>query len=197
MTATFVSYTASKTLKNALLIFCSLVLLWATTINAGEKLGGNFSLTTHKNEPFSLDSIKGKVGLVFFGFTHCPDVCPDTLGRINVLMSNLEDKSQDIQPLFITVDPERDTPEVLATYVKYFHPSILGLTGTTEQIDKVIKQYRSNYSHGEKNESGAYSVNHSSNLYVIGRDGELAQIIQYGTPQKMMEQRVLTQLEQS
>ncbi len=157
-------------------------LLASYSIAKDDKVGGNFELTTHLNEPYSLANSKGKVVLLFFGFTHCPDVCPNTLSTIQTVLNQLGDQAKLVQPLFITVDPERDNPKILNEYLKYFSNNIIGLTGKIENIDKVIKQFRAFYSYEGNVSAGAYTVDHTSNLYIINTDGEVANIMQYGLP---------------
>src|SRR5918996_3071934 len=107
----------------------------ATT--AEVQIGGPFALVDHTGHTVTDADYRGKLMLVFFGFTHCPDVCPTTLQEIASALDVLGDEAGRVQPLFITVDPERDTPEVMAGYVDLFHPGIVGLTGTPEQVASV------------------------------------------------------------
>ena len=156
-------------------------------------LGGNFELTTHWNEPYTLSSSKGQVVLLFFGFTNCPDVCPNTLGTIKSVLTQLGKRASHVQPLFISVDPERDTPETLANYLEYFGNRFIGLTGSTKEIDTVVKQFGSFYYTRGKNFSEApYSIDHTSNLYVIDTDGEVASILPYGTPRQVLLKNIET-----
>lgn len=152
--------------------------VWSTAV-AGNELGGDFSLTDHDNRPFELQQLRGKVVLVFFGYTSCPDVCPTELGRMAKILRAFEDKSDDVQGLFVTVDPDRDSPQILKEYTAYFSKKLQGLTGSREQIDKVAKLYRVNY-RIDINENNRIIVDHSSNLYVIGKQGELNTIIPFG-----------------
>lgn len=147
-------------------------------------VGGEFKLTTHLNQPYSSNEAKGKVVLVFFGFTHCPDVCPNTLSTIQTVLGQLGEQAHKVQPLFITVDPKRDTPETLSNYLKYFGNNFIGLTGTSEEIDNVIKQFRGFYSYEGNVTSGHYTVDHTSNLYIIDTNGEVTNIIPHGLPAK-------------
>ncbi len=149
-----------------------------------DKVGGEFELTSHLNEPYSSIDTRGKVVLVFFGFTHCPDVCPNTLSTIQTVLSQLGDQANKVQPLFITVDPKRDTPETLSNYLKYFGNNFIGLTGTSHEIDNVIKQFRGFYSYEGNVASGHYTVDHTSNLYIINTTGEVTNIIPHGLPPK-------------
>jgi protein SCO1 len=157
-------------------------------------LGGDFALTTHEGANFSLSEARGKVVLMMFGFTHCPDVCPDTLARVKAVMQKLGPEAERVQPLFITVDPTRDTPEVLAAYVRYFDPRLLGLTGTPEAVDAVVRQYRAHYRLGEGEN---YKVDHTAHLFMIDAEGKLARIFPYGLPTEELQNAVKALLQSS
>ena len=166
-----------------------------TQVKATE-LGGDFELTAHTGDIFKLSDIKGKVGVIFFGFTHCPDVCPNTLLEIQRLLASLGDQSDKIQVLFISVDPKRDTTEKLESYVNYFNKNIIGLTGTDEQIATVLKQYRGTVSFSGDTSSDTYSVDHVANMYLINKQGEIGSIILPRTPYAVLEQQVRKLIEQ-
>lgn len=159
-------------------------------------LGGNFELTTHLGEAFSLNDIAGKVAILFFGFTHCPDVCPTTLLEIQRLLSNLGDQSETVSVLFVSVDPKRDTPEKLNSYVTYFNENIIGLTGSQEQLSQVLAQYNSNVQLMGDTDSENYNVEHSANLYLIDKQGNLGSIILPRTPYEVLEQQVRKLIDQ-
>jgi cytochrome oxidase Cu insertion factor (SCO1/SenC/PrrC family) len=157
-------------------------------------IGGDFQLTSHLGEPFSLQDIRGKVAILFFGFTHCPDVCPSTLLDIQRLLVNLGDQADEVSVLFVSVDPKRDTPEKLASYVQYFNKNIIGLTGTNEQIRSVLERYNSS---AKIDGSGDhYTVEHTANLFLINRQGDLSSIILPRTPHSVFEQQVRKLIEQ-
>lgn len=165
--------------------------LFSSPIHANNsRLGGEFELTAHTGEAFKLSDINGKVGVLFFGFTHCPDVCPNTLLEIQRLMVSLEDQAKDLQVLFISVDPKRDTPEILDSYVKYFNKNIIGLTGSDEQINKVLKQYNGKVSFSGDTDTDTYNVEHVANIYLINKDGDIGSIILPRTPYEVLEQQV-------
>lgn len=175
-----------------LLLFISFLSL---VCNADEsKIGGNFELTSHLNKPFSLADARGKVVLLFFGFTHCPDVCPNTLSTIQTVLGQLGEDAQHIQPIFITVDPQRDTPKILSNYLKYFGSNFIGLTGTTEDIDKIVKQYQGFYAYEGNVAENHYTVDHTSNLYIISASGEVTNIVPYGLPAEVILNAVQKQL---
>ena len=145
-------------------------------------LGGDFVLTSHRNKPYALHEASGKVVVLFFGFTHCPDVCPTTLSVIQTVLEQLGNDAKHVQPLFVSVDPQRDTPAVLQNYLKYFSSSFIGLTGPIEEIDDVVKQFKGFYSYTGDASTGTYSVDHTSNIYLIDPKGVVTTIIPYGIP---------------
>jgi len=168
-------------LRNVVLFIC---LLSPPLASSESQIGGEFELTSQFNQPYSSVEAHGKVVMLFFGFTHCPDVCPNTLGTVQTVLGQLGKQAKDVQPIFITVDPQRDKPEALKEYLQYFDNDYIGLTGTSEEIDKVVKQYQGFYSYKGNIESGQYSVDHTSNLYIINTTGEVTNIMPYGLPPK-------------
>ena len=159
-------------------------------ISTAWAIGGDFELTSHRGEPFKLSDINGKVGVIFFGFTHCPDVCPNTLLEIQRLLADLGEESSHVEVLFISVDPKRDTPEKLDSYVNYFNKNITGLTGSTEQIDEVLKLYNGKVSFTGDTNSDTYNVEHNANLFLINKQGEVGSIILPRTPFAVLLQQV-------
>jgi protein SCO1/2 len=135
-------------------------------------IGGPFTLEDGAGKPVTDRDFRGKYMLVYFGYTFCPDVCPTTLNAVADAMDKLGIASSHIQPLFITVDPKRDTPAVVKQYAAAFGPAILGLTGTPEQIAQAAKEYRVYYAeHRTGPGPNDYAMDHSSVLYLIGPDG--------------------------
>ncbi len=175
------------------LLIC-IVLLTNCSFAKDEEIGGNFILTSHLNESYSLADSKGKIVLIFFGFTHCPDICPNTLSTVQTVLSQLNKQADLVQPLLITVDPKRDTPDILKEYLKYFSNNFIGLTGTSEEIDKVVKQYHGFYSYEGDVTNNAYSVDHSSNLYIIDTQGKVVKIMPYGLPPQAITDVILNLL---
>jgi len=144
--------------------------------------GGDFTLQS-ANGPVSLHDLHGKVVLVYFGYTFCPDICPTSLAFTSQAL-NMLDKNElaRTQVLFISVDPERDTLEKLKEYGAFFHPSILGLTGTPQEIATAARLYGASYARQNTGSAGGYVVDHSASTYVVDPDGKLAATLQHGTP---------------
>ncbi len=163
----------------AILFIC---LLPSLASSDGEIIGGDFELTSQFNKPYSMADARGKVVLLFFGFTHCPDVCPTTLSTIQTVLGQLGERAKQVQPIFVTVDPQRDKPEILKSYLQYFSNNYIGLTGTIEDIDKVVKQYQGFYSYMGNVSANQYMVDHTSNLYIINTMGEVTNVMQFGLP---------------
>ncbi|MCJ2080915.1 SCO family protein [Methylobacterium sp. J-090] len=132
-------------------------------------VGGPFTLTDQDGRRVSERDFAGRTHLVFFGFTHCPDVCPTTLQQIGDVLQALGPKARDTKALFIAVDPERDTPAALKTYLASFDPRIVGLTGTQEEIAAVVKGYRA-YIRKVPTKDGDYTMEHTALVYVM--DGQ-------------------------
>lgn len=141
----------------------------------GEALiGGSFEAMDHTGEPITDKDLLGKYALIYFGFTYCPDICPTTLLIVaNVLDGLNEARASQLTPVFVSVDPARDTVEVMANYVSNFHPKLIGITGTKEQIDRIAKAYKVYYQVVENEDSAlGYQVDHSGFLYLMGPDGK-------------------------
>ncbi len=137
----------------------------------GVEIGGDFQLTDHNGHPRSLSDFRGKVVAVFFGFTHCPDVCPTTLAELAQTVKRLGARGDEVQILFITVDPARDTQKVLAQYVTAFDPRFLGLYGDPATTAKAAAAYKVFFAPQPPNASGNYTVDHSAAIFVIDRRG--------------------------
>ena len=143
---------------------------------AGADIGGDFTLTDSKGKPVRWGDFAGKYRVVYFGYTFCPDVCPTDMQRVaqglKLLKGSDPAKAAKIIPLFITVDPERDTREVVGEFAAAFSPDIIGLTGTPDQIAAAAKAFRIVYSKGEPTPDGGYLVDHLRVTYLFGPDGE-------------------------
>ena len=141
-------------------------------------MGGDFTLSSVSG-PVSLSDFEDKAVLVFFGYTHCPDVCPTELVRMGHVLNNLTaSEREQVRSLFVSIDPARDTLQRITEYVNFFHPSIIGLTGTNEQIHQVAQQYFVLYQKSEDSASDSgYLMDHSIKTYLVGRDGRLAAVL--------------------
>jgi protein SCO1 len=133
-------------------------------------IGGPFNLIDQDGQPFSDHDLKGKTFLVFFGFTHCPDVCPTTLFEISEIMRTLGSEADRTAALFISVDPERDTPEAMKDYLSSFDPHLRGLTGDAAALAAVAKAYRVYYKKVPL-EGGDYTMDHTAIVYLMDKDG--------------------------
>lgn len=145
----------------------------------GASFGKSLALTDHNGQPRTLGDFRGKVVTLFFGFTHCPDVCPTTLVEMASVMKELGPDAERLQVLFVTVDPERDTAEVLKRYVPAFHPSFLGLTGSADEITLTAKEFKI-FFQKQKLPSGGYTMDHSAGTYILDGEGRLRLFAQYG-----------------
>lgn len=171
------------------LALCSLVLLasceqeqkefYATDVT-GAAFGQEFELIDHHRQVRHLRDFRGKVTVMFFGFTHCPDACPTTLAELAGVVRKLGDAAQRVQVLFVTVDPERDTPDILAAYVTAFNSDFIGLTGSPEQIAAVAREFKIVYQKVEGSSPGIYSVDHSAGTFVFDTQGRLRLYVRYG-----------------
>jgi len=143
---------------------------------AGAAIGGDFALTNSKGETVRWNDFAGKYRIVYFGYAFWPDVCPTDMQRVaqglRVMQEQDPAKAAQIQPIFITIDPERDTQEVVGEFAAAFSPDIIGLTGTPEQIAATAKTFKIFYAKGEPLEGGGYLVDHSNIVYLFGPEGE-------------------------
>lgn len=166
---------------------------WATNGGAGllggpkqtgrALIGGAFSLTDHQGKSVTEADFRGHHTLVYFGYTFCPDVCPMELQAISEALEQLGPKAEGVIPLFITVDPERDTVPVLADYVENFHPRLRGLTGTLEEVRVAARAYRVYFKNADElGEGDDYFVDHTSLIYFMGPEGDYITHFTFGTP---------------
>ena len=143
---------------------------------AGAAIGAEFTLTGEDGDPVSWSDFDGQYRTLYFGYAYCPDVCPVDTQRAMAGLKAFEQANPElgaqIQPLFVSVDPARDTPAVLAEFTDSFHPRLIGMTGTKEQIDAVTEAFAAVYSIEEPNEAGGYLVGHTNITYLFGPDGE-------------------------
>ncbi|WP_422369157.1 SCO family protein [Pelagibius sp.] len=138
-------------------------------------IGGPFTLTDHQGQRRSEADFEGRYMLIFFGYTYCPDICPTSLSTItqglDILAETSEAKAAAVTPVFVSVDPARDTTEALAQYVDHFHPSMVGMTGSEEEVAAAAKAYRVFYKKVEQADASDYLVDHSSIIYLMAPDG--------------------------
>ncbi len=145
----------------------------------GAGFGREINLTDHNGRPRTLADFRGKVVTVFFGFTHCPDVCPTTLAEMAQVAKALGPDADKLQVLFVTVDPERDTPELLKQYVPSFNPAFLGLYGDRDATARAAKEFKVFYQK-QPAKDGGYSVDHGAGTFILDREGRLRLFAQYG-----------------
>jgi protein SCO1/2 len=153
----------------------------AVVSSGAADIGGPFTLIDQRGQPFTDRSLSGKPALVFFGFTYCPEVCPTTLTRMSGWLKALGPDADKLNVVFISIDPERDTPAQLASYLSAFDPRIRGLTGTQAQIDKAADEYRV-YHRKIPLAGGGYTMDHSAVIYALDRRGAVAGVLTYDQP---------------
>ena len=159
----------------------------ATDISGVDWGSGDFELTAHTGKPAKATDFQGKVVIMFFGFTHCPDVCPPTMAKLAVLMKRLGDDARRVQVLFVTVDPENDTVKQLAGFVPQFNPTFIGLTGTDKEIAAVASEYKVAYGKNPKNPT---LVDHSTGILVKDVKGKLRLLVKNDVPVEDLEHDV-------
>lgn len=159
---------------------------------AGAQFASGLQLTAHDGSKKGLADFKGKIIVVFFGYTHCPDVCPTTMSDLAKTMRLMADKSQLVQVLFVTLDPERDSTEVLKKFVPSFYPSFIGLTGSRAEIDVVSKNFKVFAQKQATNHPQQYTLDHTAGAYVYDQQGQLRLYFKYGqTPKDMAHDLML------
>ena len=160
------------------------------------EVGGPFELVNQDGQPVDESILQGKWSVVFFGFTYCPDICPGTLQAVSVAEDELGARAKDLQVVFISVDPERDTPEQLKTYLSLdaFPDDVIGLTGTPEQVAAATKAY---YVYYRKNGEGPdYTVDHSTAAYLMDPQGRFNRVLAYGLPPQEMARLIRTAMQE-
>lgn len=166
---------------------------WQTTDIEGKLPSLGFTLTDETGHQVNADQYNDRANLLFFGFTHCPGACPTTLARLEHLLDQLPGAQRDnIEVLFVSVDPDRDSPATLADYTDNFGDDFIGLTGTQQQLQALSRRYRVTYGYGEPDTDGHYAVSHSSAVYGFAPGGEVKVMIRQDDP----DSRVLADLEQ-
>jgi protein SCO1/2 len=144
---------------------------WRLTDISGHMPDLAFELTNDQGKPVTAGDYRGKVALLYFGYTHCPDVCPLTLAHLHAVLERVGAKADDVRILFVSVDPARDTPAIMHAYVNAFDKRAVGLTGTPRELEKLSKRYRSAFTREPSQANGQYEVSHSSAIYLFDRQG--------------------------
>lgn len=174
------------TLALAALVAFTMAACTPDKFRATDITGANFArelaLTGHDGKPHTLADFRGKVVLVFFGFTHCPDICPSTLAQFAQTAKQLGSDADRVQFLFVTVDPERDTVDVLAKYVPAFDSRFLGLTGDAQAIARTAKEFKVIYQKQAGKTPDSYTVDHSAGTYVFDREGHVRLFVRHDLP---------------
>jgi protein SCO1 len=163
----------------------------------GADYAQKFALTDHNGQPRSVADFKGKVVVVFFGYAQCPDVCPTTMAEMAEVKKQLGKDGDKLQAIFITVDPERDTPQVLKAYMENFDPSFLALRGTPEQTAATAKEFRVFYSKVEGKTPGSYTVDHSAGSYLLDTQGRIRVFNRYGSGVQALTEDVRALIKQA
>ncbi|MBF0278711.1 MAG: SCO family protein [SAR324 cluster bacterium] len=178
-------------------IFVVLLFCFSTEVHGSGKQtnsvpGGDFTLQSVEG-PVSLQGLRGKVVILFFGFTNCPDTCPTSLSRMEAAFSKMKKEDLNrVKALFISLDPERDSLEKLKQYVGYFHPNILGVTESSEMLARITKQYGVSFFKKElKNSAMGYVINHTSDIFLIDPQGTLQKTLSHDTSPAILRKNVL------
>jgi len=153
----------------------------------GADYGRKLSLPDAEGKERTLADFKGKVSVVFFGYTQCPDVCPTTMGELALIKRAMGADGDRIQAIFVTVDPERDTPEVLKAYLAAFDPSFVGLRGTPEQTAEAAREFKVFFAKAPGKTPGSYTVDHTAGSYVIDAQGRIRLFERYGMPTEQLQ----------
>ena len=174
--------------RSSLRLFAAAALLAACSSEApkfrstditGADFGKELALTGHDGKPRSLADFRGKLVVLSFGYTHCPDICPTTLADMAAVMKQLGSDAARVQVLFVTVDPERDTPDILANYVPAFDPGFLGLSGDAAATQRAAKEFKIFYEKRQGGAPGVYTVDHSGQSYVLDAQGRLRLFVRH------------------
>ncbi|MEO6984558.1 MAG: SCO family protein [Paralcaligenes sp.] len=153
---------------------------------SGTHLGHDMAMVDSSGTLRTLADYKGKVLLVFFGFTHCPDVCPTSMAELAQTMKLLKGDAQKVQVVMISVDPERDTGAIMNAYVKAFDPNFVGLTGSPEQLHKTAQSFKAYYAKAAGGTPDSYTMNHSSSFYILDQTGEARVLLPGNAPAKVI-----------
>jgi len=177
----FVLRSGAAAIAAALLAACGKKPSFNSIDVSGSDLGTDLSLTDFNGKPRTLQDFKGKVLVVFFGFVQCPDVCPTALAEFKQVKNQLGQDGERLQVVFVTVDPERDTPEILREYVTQFDPSFLGLRGDADATARVAKSFKVFYAKVPGKEPGSYTMDHTAGVYIYDPEGHLRLFARHNT----------------
>lgn len=198
----------------SLLLFLPFPILWAPVVcllvwGCGEapvneapalqdygELGGDFALTDQDGRPFQQAQLRGRAVLLFFGYTHCPDFCPLTLSKLTRVFELLGERRERVRAVFVSVDPERDSPEKLKEYLEYFAVGVIGLTGSQARVDSVARQYGVAHQRRESDSAAGYFVDHSTYTFLIDFQGKIRYIFKHGDTPELMAAGVERLLEE-
>jgi cytochrome oxidase Cu insertion factor (SCO1/SenC/PrrC family) len=178
---------------------------WAAEVASGAEgeqpdrsLVSRYLLMDTNGRAVTNQDFRGSFQLIAFGYTFCPDICPTTLAEMSLVMKRLGPLSERLQPIFVTVDPERDTPEILTRYTAYFHPRIIGLTGSPALVRRVADNFKVRYEKHQQpgGDPMSYSVDHSAGMYLLGPDGSFVARFAYATPPTTVAERIRTLMEE-
>ena len=164
-----------KTSSRKRLLVATVALLYLCLNGTAQSsgIGGDFSLTDQNGNRFQLSGQRGKIVLLFFGYTSCADACPTMMAKLKSVSKTLGADWKHVLPVFVSVDPARDTPQALKKYLEYFSISAVGLTGKKEEIDRVVGQYGASYEIEKSDSAMGYHINHSTYVYLIDQSGEV------------------------
>lgn len=149
----------------------------------------SFHLTDHENQEVTPKSLEKKPSLIFFGFTWCPDVCPTTLSDMSMWLDELGGDAQELNAIFVSVDPERDTPSILAEYIAAFHPQIRGWTGTEDQISQIVSEFHITVQKVQDTDTD-YTINHTASVFLFDRDGNFRSTVDFHEPRAVAVQKI-------
>ena len=167
------------------------VYVWREDGGGIAKIGGPFVLVDHTGQERTEADLKGRHALIYFGYSFCPDVCPTALADMLIALDELGPDAARVQPIFITIDPERDTPAALKDYIPNFHPRLIGLSGSADQVSKAARAYRVYYAKVDDPEAGEnYLMDHSSVIYLMDPDGRYLTHFSHGTAPETMAKRL-------
>lgn len=172
-----------------LIVIAMMLMLGVGVAQAGaapREPGGDFALPDTRGGTFRLSEQRGRVVVLYFGFTQCPDVCPTGMTVLSEALERLGGRADGILPVFVSIDPERDTPDSLDQYVTFFHPSIVALLGTPKEVLNLARRYGATFRKVKSDGAMGYTVDHTASFYLIDARGQLVRVLPHGTPASAM-----------